>query len=59
MEKINSKDYFKIDQWEFEELVKARKKAEIYLYSGCLLEAALRYRTHSKACKECRRRHKD
>jgi len=40
MEKINRKDYFKTDQWEFEELVKARKKAEIYLYSGCLLEGA-------------------
>lgn len=37
MEKIWRKDYFKIDQWEFEELIKARKKAEIYLYSGCLL----------------------
>jgi nickel-dependent lactate racemase len=35
--KIKSRDYFKIDQWEFEELVKARKKAEIYLYSSCLL----------------------
>jgi len=40
MEKIWQKDYFKIDQWEFEELVKARKKAEIYLYSGCLLASS-------------------
>jgi len=40
MEKINRKDYFKIDQWEFEEYVKARRKAEIYLYSGCLLASA-------------------
>ena len=40
MEKINRKDYFKIDQWEFEEFVKARKKARIYLYSGCLLASA-------------------
>jgi nickel-dependent lactate racemase len=37
MEKIWSKDYFKIDQWELEELIKARKKAEVYLFSGCLL----------------------
>lgn len=33
IEKISSPGFFKIDQWEFEELVKARKKAEIYLYS--------------------------
>ncbi len=37
IKKIKSKDYFKIDQWEFEELIKARRKAEIYLYSGCIL----------------------
>lgn len=37
IEKIKKKDYFKIDQWELEELVKARKKASIYLYSNCLL----------------------
>ncbi|MBM3709366.1 MAG: nickel-dependent lactate racemase [Actinobacteria bacterium] len=37
MKKITDRDYFKIDQWEFEELIKARRKAEIYLYSGCLL----------------------
>ncbi len=36
MEKIKGKDYFMIDQWELEELVKARKKAEIYLYSPCM-----------------------
>ncbi|MBC7333622.1 MAG: nickel-dependent lactate racemase, partial [Actinobacteria bacterium] len=33
IEKISSPGFFKIDQWEFEELVKARKKAEIYLFS--------------------------
>ena len=37
IKKIKSKDYFKIDQWEFEELIKARRKAEIYLYSGCIV----------------------
>lgn len=37
MNKIKGKDYFKIDQWEFEELIKARKKAELYLYSSCIL----------------------
>ncbi|MCL5069804.1 MAG: hypothetical protein M1308_02745, partial [Actinobacteria bacterium] len=37
MKKIKRKDYFKIDQWEFEELVKAREKADIYLYSDCML----------------------
>jgi len=36
IEKIKQPDYFVIDQWELEELVKARKKAEIYLYSPCL-----------------------
>jgi lactate racemase len=36
MEKIKGKDYFMIDQWELEELVKARKKADIYLYSPCM-----------------------
>jgi lactate racemase len=37
MEKIKRPDYFKIDQWQLEELVKARRKAEIYLYSSCML----------------------
>ena len=32
-EKISDKNYFKIDQWELEELAKAAKKAKIYLYS--------------------------
>lgn len=36
MDKIQGKDYFKIDQWELEELIKARKKAEIYIYSDSL-----------------------
>jgi len=36
MEKINDPDFFTIDQWELEMLVKARKKAEIFLYSHCL-----------------------
>jgi len=36
MEKICGKNYFKIDQWELEELYKARRKAEIYLYSECI-----------------------
>jgi len=40
MDKIKRKDYFKIDQWEFEELIKARKKAEIYLYSSCILASS-------------------
>jgi len=31
--KICESNYFKIDQWELEELAKARRKAEIYLYS--------------------------
>lgn len=31
--KISSPGFFKIDQWELEELVKARRKAWIYLYS--------------------------
>ncbi|MCE5329022.1 nickel-dependent lactate racemase [bacterium] len=35
--KIKEPDYFEIDQWELEELVKARRKAEIYLYSPCIL----------------------
>ncbi len=38
MDKICNTDYFEIDQWELEELVKARKKAEIYLFSDCLLD---------------------
>ncbi len=42
MQKIKNKDYFKIDQWEFEELVRAIKKADIYLYSGCLLASAFK-----------------
>jgi nickel-dependent lactate racemase len=40
IKKITRKDYFKIDQWEFEEFIKARKKAEIYLYSGCILASS-------------------
>ena len=36
MKKISDPEFFKIDQWELEMLVKARKKAEIYLYSDCL-----------------------
>jgi lactate racemase len=36
MEKINDPGFFAIDQWELEMLVKARKKAGIYLYSDCL-----------------------
>jgi nickel-dependent lactate racemase len=36
IEKIYDKNYFKIDQWELEELYKARRKAEIYLYSECI-----------------------
>lgn len=39
MEKIKDKSYFKIDQWELEEFVKARKKADIYLYSSCMLNS--------------------
>ena len=42
MNKIKRKDYFKIDQWEFEALVKARKKAEIYLYSSCILASSFK-----------------
>lgn len=34
IKKIHDKNFFKIDQWELEELAKARRKAEIYLYSG-------------------------
>lgn len=30
IEKIKRPDYFKIDQWELEELVKARRKAEVF-----------------------------
>jgi nickel-dependent lactate racemase len=37
--KIKNPDFFVIDQWELEELVKARKKAEIYLYSPCLIKS--------------------
>jgi len=37
IEKIKKPDFFKIDQWQLEELVKARRKAEIYLYSPCVL----------------------
>ena len=37
IEKIKKPDYFKIDQWQLEELIKARRKAEIYLYSSCML----------------------
>ncbi len=35
--KIKNPNYFEIDQWELEELVKARRKAEINLYSPCML----------------------
>ncbi|HHT78722.1 MAG TPA: nickel-dependent lactate racemase [Actinobacteria bacterium] len=40
IEKIKDPDFFVIDQWELEELAKARKKAEIYLYSPCLSACA-------------------
>ncbi len=40
IEKIKSKDYFKLDQWELEKIIKARKKAEVYLYSDCLNECS-------------------
>jgi len=33
IQKIYNKNFFKIDQWELEELAKARRKAEIYLFS--------------------------
>jgi len=36
MEKIKNPEFFILDQWELEELVKVRKKADIYLYSDCL-----------------------
>jgi nickel-dependent lactate racemase len=36
IEKIKNPDFFVIDQWELEELAKARKKADIYLYSPCI-----------------------
>lgn len=36
IDKIKNSDFFVIDQWELEELAKARRKAEIYLYSPCL-----------------------
>jgi nickel-dependent lactate racemase len=36
MKKIKDPGFFMIDQWELEMLIKARKKAEIYLYSDCL-----------------------
>lgn len=36
MEKINDPDFFMLDQWELEMLARARKKAEIYLFSDCL-----------------------
>ncbi|MDD5658774.1 MAG: nickel-dependent lactate racemase [Actinomycetota bacterium] len=39
IEKIKRPDYFVIDQWELEELAKARRKAEIYLYSHCMLKS--------------------
>ncbi|MGM0366440.1 MAG: nickel-dependent lactate racemase [Actinomycetota bacterium] len=38
LDRICNTDYFKIDQWELEELAKARKKADIYLYSDCVLK---------------------
>lgn len=37
MDKICNTDFFEIDQWQLEELVKARKKAEIYFYSSCII----------------------
>ncbi len=40
MHRICHTDYFKIDQWELEELAKARKKADIYLYSDCVLKCS-------------------
>jgi nickel-dependent lactate racemase len=42
IEKIWRKDYFKIDQWEFEELIKAARKADLYLYSSCLLKSSFK-----------------
>lgn len=36
MEKINDPDFFILDQWELEMLARARKRAEIYLFSDCL-----------------------
>ena len=39
IDKIKKPDYFEIDQWELEELIKARRKAEIYLYSPCMLQS--------------------
>jgi len=38
MDRICNTDYFKLDQWELEELAKARKKADIYLFSDCVLK---------------------
>ncbi len=40
MDRICNTDYFKIDQWELEELVKAREKADIYFYSDCILNCS-------------------
>ncbi len=40
LHRICNTDYFKIDQWELEELAKARKKADIYLYSHCVLKCS-------------------
>ena len=40
IDKIKDKDYFKLDQWELEKLIKARKRAEVYLYSDCLNECS-------------------
>ncbi|HAJ95299.1 MAG TPA: hypothetical protein DCP02_03600, partial [Actinobacteria bacterium] len=36
MKKINDPDFFVLDQWELEMLARARKRAEIYLFSDCL-----------------------
>jgi len=49
IKKIYNSNYFKIDQWELEELAKARRKAEIYLYSECISRD--RYDIHSGTLK--------
>ena len=60
MEKINDPAFFMIDQWELEMLVKARKKAEIYLYSGCLKKCGYQYsRKHPYKCGLGRRCYKE
>jgi len=37
MEKIKDPEFFVIDQWQLEELIKAKRKAELFLYSPCVL----------------------